>query len=130
MEEQRDFYDKLVMMEDALREQPSREFDPRWRSTPPDPIPASVFPFFHREPDPKHHPDQTRTRMLIARNYMGQELSVPEECRTKGVLEEDTLLEVAFDLSYDIAHWLDYTSHFFHVRLSRDEHDMLWTASK
>ena len=48
MEKQREFYDKLVMMEAALREQSSRESDPRWRSTPPDPILASVFPFFHR----------------------------------------------------------------------------------
>ena len=45
MDKQREFYDKLVMMEAALREQPSRESDPRWRSPPPDPIPASVFPF-------------------------------------------------------------------------------------
>ncbi len=29
MEEQREFYDKLVVMEAALREQPSRESDPR-----------------------------------------------------------------------------------------------------
>ncbi len=52
MSEQRDFYDKVVSMQPALREQP-KETDPRWRSTPPDPIPASVFPFFHEEPDPK-----------------------------------------------------------------------------
>jgi len=82
MEEQREFYDKLVMMEAALRERPSRESDPRWRSTPPDPIPANVVPFFHREPNHKHHPGQTRIQMLIARNYMGQGLIVPEECRT------------------------------------------------
>ncbi len=80
MEEQREFYDKLVMMEAALREQPSRESDPRWMSTPPDPIPASVFHVFHKEPDPKHHPGQTRIQMIIARNYMGQELVVPDEC--------------------------------------------------
>ena len=54
MEEQRKFYDKLVLIKAALRERPSRDSDPRWRSTPPDPIPVSVFPFFHREPDPKH----------------------------------------------------------------------------
>ena len=29
MEEQREFYDKLVMMEAALREQPSKKSDPR-----------------------------------------------------------------------------------------------------
>ena len=52
MSEQRDFYDKLVSMQSALREQP-KETDPRWRSTPPDPIPTNVTPFFHEEPDPK-----------------------------------------------------------------------------
>jgi hypothetical protein len=61
---------------------------------------------------------------------MGQELVVPVECRTKGVSEEDTLLEAAFDLSYDIAHWLECAAHFFHVRLIRDEHDILWTAAQ
>ncbi len=63
--EQREFYDKLVMMDATLRDQPSRESDPRWMSTPPDPIPASIFPFFHKEPDPKHHPVKTRIQMLI-----------------------------------------------------------------
>ena len=130
MEEQREFYDKLVLMEAALREQPTRESDPRWMSTPPDPFPASIFPFFHREPDPKHHPGQTRIQMLIAGIYMGQKLVVPEECQTSGVSEEDTLLEAAFDLSYDCAHWLECAAHFFHVRIIRDEHDILWTASK
>jgi hypothetical protein len=66
IEERCEFYDKLVLMEAALRERPSRESDPRWRSTPPNPIPANIFPFFHREPDPKHHPGQTRIQMLIA----------------------------------------------------------------
>jgi hypothetical protein len=55
-EEQREFYDKLVLMEVGLREQPIRESDPRWMTTSPDPIPTSIFPFFHRELDPKHHP--------------------------------------------------------------------------
>jgi len=55
--------------------------------------------------------------MLIARNYTGQELVVPVECRTEGVSKEDTLLEAAFDLNYDIAHWLECAAHFFHVRL-------------
>ncbi len=44
--EQSEFYDKLVALYAALRDQPS-ESDPRWSSTPPDPIPAVVFPFFH-----------------------------------------------------------------------------------
>ena len=68
--------------------------------------------------------------MLIAGNYMGQELVVPVECRGEGISEEDTLLEAAFDLSYDIAHGLECVAHFFHVRLTRDEHDIMWTVSK
>ena len=39
-------------------------------------------------------------------------------------------MEAAFDLSYDIADWLECAAHFFHVRFLRDEHDILWTASK
>jgi len=118
-----------VMMEGALRKQPSRDSTPRRRSTPPDPILASAFPFFHKELDPKHHPDQTRNQMPIAGNYMSQKLIVPEECRTEGVSEEETLLEAAFDLSYDIAHWLECVAQFFRVRLFRYEHDILWTVS-
>ncbi len=104
MEEHREFYDKLVMIEAALREQPSIESDPRWMSTPPDPIRASIFPFFHREHDPKPHPGQTRIQMLIVGNYMGKELVVPVDCRTEGISEEDILFEAAFDLSYDLSH--------------------------
>jgi hypothetical protein len=55
MTEQRDFYDKLRRMQKALRDQPS-ESDPRWSSTPPDPIPSVVFSFFHEEPDKKKPP--------------------------------------------------------------------------
>jgi len=130
MEEQREFYDKLVNVEDALREQPSRESDPWWMSTPPDPISVFIFPFFHREPDPKHHLGQTRIHMLIARNYLSHELVLPVECRLKEVSKEDTLLEVAFGLCYGIAHRLECAAQFFHVRLILDEHDILWTASK
>jgi hypothetical protein len=54
MAEQKTFYDKLVVMEAVLREQPS-ESDPRWTNTPPDPIPAATFPFFREDPDPKHN---------------------------------------------------------------------------
>jgi hypothetical protein len=42
--------------------------------------------------------------MLVAGNYTGQKLVVPEDCQTEEVSEEDTFIEVAFDLSYDIAH--------------------------
>ena len=102
----------------------------RWMITPPDPIPASIFPFFHRDLDPMHHPSQTRIQIIIAENCMGQKLLVPDECRTEGVTEQDTLLEADFDLNYDIAHWLECAAHFFHVGLIRDEHDILWTVTK
>ena len=46
---------------------------------------------------------------------MGQELVVPDECRTERVSQEDTPLEAAFELSYDIAHWLECVAHFLHV---------------
>ena len=55
---------------------------------------------------------------------------MPDECPIEGVSEEDTLFEVAFDLSYDINHWLECAAHFFYVRLIRDEHGILWTANK
>ncbi len=55
--------------------------------------------------------------MPMAGNNMVQELIVPEECQTKGVSEEDTLLEAAFDLNYDIAHWYKCAARFFHARL-------------
>ena len=64
MTEQTEFYDKLVAMHVALRDQPS-ESDPRWRRTPPDPIPAAVFPFFHEELDKKNHHGVSRIEMLM-----------------------------------------------------------------
>ncbi len=45
MFEQSKFYDMFVSMQPALRDQP-KETDPRWRATPLDPIPVSVFSFF------------------------------------------------------------------------------------
>ena len=75
MSEQRDFYDKMVSMESALREQP-KETDPHWRSSPPDPIPLSVFHFFHEEPDPKL-PGQPHIQHLIEGTYMVHKLAVP-----------------------------------------------------
>ena len=39
-------------------------------------------------------------------------------------------MEAAFDLNYDIADWLECAAHFFHVRFLRDEHNILWSASK
>ena len=115
MTEQTKFYDKLVAMHAALRDQPS-ESDPRWRSTPPDPIPAAVFPFFHEEPDKKNHPGVSRIQMLMSGTYMGQELKVPEADRREGITDEQAYVEAAFDLSYDVANWLECAAHFFQVR--------------
>jgi len=83
MGEQHDCYYNSVAMYEALREQP-QESDPIWSSTPHDPIPASVLPFFYEEPDQKHHPSESRIRMLMSGTYMGQELKVPEADRRDG----------------------------------------------
>jgi hypothetical protein len=48
MKEHREFYDTLLRMEVVLWEKPSRESDPRWMSSPPEPISSFAFPFFHR----------------------------------------------------------------------------------
>ncbi len=103
-------------MQKALRDQP-RESDPRWISTPPNPIPASVFPFFHEEPDKKQHPGESRIQMLMSGTYMGQKLKVPEADRRDGITDEEAYVEAAFDLSHDIANWLECGAHFFQVRL-------------
>ncbi len=58
---------------------------------------------------------------------MGQEMKVPEEDRIACITSFE---EAAFDLSYDVADWLECAAHFSHVRFLRDEHRMLWTASK
>ncbi len=76
MKEQHDFYDKLIVIHAALRDRPP-ESDPRWRSTPPNPIPAAVFSFFHEEPDRKNYLGVSRIQMLMSGTYMGQELRVP-----------------------------------------------------
>ncbi len=44
--------------------------------------------------------------MLIFGTYMGQELKVPDDDRREGITDEETYVEVAFDLSYDIENWL------------------------
>ena len=61
---------------------------------------------------------------------MGQELKVPEDDRRDGITDEEAYIEAAFDMSYDIAKWLQCASHFLHVRFLRYEHDIMWTASK
>jgi len=55
---------------------------------------------------------------------------VPEDDKREEATSEDLCMEAAFDLNYDIADWLECAIHFFHVRFLRDEHDILWTASK
>jgi hypothetical protein len=114
MGEQHEFYDKIVAMHKTLREQP-KEFDPRWSSTPLDPIPASIFPFFHEEPDQKHHQGVSRIQMLMSGTYMGQELKVPEADRRDGICDEEAYVESVFDLSHDIANRLECAAHFFQV---------------
>ncbi len=91
-------------MEVALREKPSRESDPRWMNTPPDPIAAFIFPFFHIELDHKHHPGQTRVRMLMTGKYMGQVLVVPVVDRADEVIDQEGFVEATFDLTNNIAH--------------------------
>jgi hypothetical protein len=112
MIEQNEFYDKLVAMHANLRDQPS-ESDPRWSSTPPDPIPAVVFPFFHEEPDKKNHPGVSRIQILMSGIYMDQELKVPEADHREGITDEHAYVEAAFGLSYDVANWLECAAHFF-----------------
>jgi hypothetical protein len=60
---------------------------------------------------------------------MGQELKLPEDFFSN-VASITPFEEAAFDMSYDVADWLECAAHFFHVRFLRDEHQMLWTASK
>ena len=67
--------------------------------------------------------------MLLAGSNMGQALIVPEKERAEGATDEFAHLEATFDLSYDVAKWLEYTAHIFHARY-RDEHGMLSVASK
>jgi hypothetical protein len=102
MAEQRAFYDTIVVMETALRKQP-KESDTRWMSTPPDPIPANIFLFFHQKSDRRHHPGQSRIQMLIFGTYLGMKSAVPEDDRQEGKAEEELYMEAAFDLNYDIA---------------------------
>jgi len=44
--------------------------------------------------------------------------------------DEESFMEAAFNLSYHTIEWLECAAHFFHVRFLRNEHDILWTASK
>ncbi len=102
MQEQRDFYDKLAGMEEALRDRP-KDTDPRWTTVPPSPFSLTIFPFYHEEPDPKNYPGQSRVHVLLAGTYMGQTLTVLAEERAEGASDEFVHLQATFDQSYDAA---------------------------
>ncbi len=68
--------------------------------------------------------------MLVSGTYMGQQLVVPIDDRNEGLTYEEAYVEACFVLSCDIAYWLECVAHFFLVRFLRDEHDILYTASK
>jgi hypothetical protein len=51
--------------------------------------------------------------MLMSGTYMGQELKVPEADRREGITDEEAYVETAFNLSYDVANWLECAAHFF-----------------
>jgi hypothetical protein len=61
---------------------------------------------------------------------MGQALTVPEEERAEGATDEFAHMEATFDLSYDVAKWLECAAYFFQFRFLRDEHGMLNVAGK
>ena len=68
--------------------------------------------------------------MLSAGTYMGQALTVHEEEKAEGAIDEFAHLEVAFDLNYDVDKWLECAAHLFHVRFLRDEHGILTVARR
>ncbi len=83
---------------------------------PSDPIPVVNFPFFHEEPDKKHHLGVSRIQRLMPGTFMGQDRKVPDADRREGIVDEEAYVEADFDLSYDIASWLECMSHFLQVR--------------
>ena len=56
--------------------------------------------------------------MLMACAYMGQVLKIPDGDRRDGMTDEEAYVEVAFDMSYDIANWLQCADHFFLISFS------------
>ena len=68
--------------------------------------------------------------MLLAGTCMGQALKVSEEERAEGATDAFAHLEATFDLSYDVARWLDSATRYFHVRFVRDKHEIVWTVGK
>jgi hypothetical protein len=61
---------------------------------------------------------------------MDHALILPEEERVVGATDEFAHLEATFDLSYDVAKWLECVAHFFNVRFLRDEHGILTIARR
>ncbi len=59
---------------------------------------------------------------FLSGTYMGHALTSPKEERAEGRTDDFANLEATFDLSYDVAKWLECAAHFFHVRYLRDEH--------
>jgi hypothetical protein len=98
MDEQRDFYNKLVVTEAALRDKP-KDTDPRWSTVPPSSFLPAIFPYVHEEPDPKNYLGQSRIRMLLAGTYMGQAFIMLEEERVEEATDEFAHMEATFDLS-------------------------------
>jgi len=109
MREQRDFSDNIVLMEAAFRVRP-KETDPSDLRSP---FTKYVFPSFREEHDPINHLGLSRVQILLAGINMGQALTVLEDQRPVGATDEFVHLKAIFDLSYDVAHWLDSVAHFF-----------------
>jgi hypothetical protein len=70
LQKEKEFFDMLVRMHADLRDRPKDE-DPGWSTSPPSPFPATIFPIFHEDPDPKNHHGMLRVQMFLAGRYMG-----------------------------------------------------------
>ncbi len=106
MAEQHAFYDKLVLWRQLCGSptlgSPTPARAARFRTL----FRLRFYPFFHEEPDPKHHPIEIRIQMLMRGTYTNQQLKVPDEDRREGITEEEAYVEAAFYMGYDIAKWL------------------------
>ena len=61
---------------------------------------------------------------------MGQALAVHEEERAVEASDEFAHIEATFDLSYDVAKWLERDAQCFNVRFLWGEHGILTIASR
>ncbi len=66
----------------------------------------------------------------MSRTYMGQELKMSEADRLEGITDEEAYVEAAFDLSYDVANYLECAAHFLLHRFLKDEHDIHFVDRK